>query len=373
MKKLLAICIPTYKRPVSLRRCIDSVVDQVEAFALAGQVRLYIANDASPDDTLDVLRSYASLDYITVANRENNLGMNVNIKTMLQEVSETSEFQLIITDDDYLQPEVLVSIVEFLQARSGTAAGSSAIWTPRYSYKEDGEVRRIACSPFEQSRSIKPSAINAGRYMRNGFILSGLIIKAKDIDFEFWDQYSENGYFPVICFGDLILRNGAYYWHKNLVHHTVLNECHWERWGKNDVVIRMRLFTDFVNAYGILVKRINSPGGKISFYAVSLQGIWGAIKSLLVSNTWQGNQALLLDAIGEFKTHDVPQFEIKIRLLLVIALMLFLMTAAIKFVAHLVLGILAPDKRKRRRHRNTIGKFFNWLRSTPAILKLILT
>ena len=87
MSKLLTICIPTYKRPATLKRCIDSVVSQVEAFSLADQVGIFVANDASPDDTTDVLQQYRSSPYFKGINRDQNLGMNVNIKTMRKQIA----------------------------------------------------------------------------------------------------------------------------------------------------------------------------------------------------------------------------------------------------------------------------------------------
>jgi len=242
MTKLLTICIPTYKRPETLRRCIDSIVSQIEKYELSDCVDIYVTNDASPDDTGSILQAYASLSYFNGITREQNLGMNVNIKCMLNEVAGTSDYQLIITDDDYLQPDVLGEIVEFLRGQQGNSNRVSAIWTPRYSYIESGELHGIVCSPFRNSAMVKPSGINAGRYMVNGFVLSGLIIRAECIDFEFWERYKENAYFPVIFFGDLLFRGGAYYWHKNIVHHTVLNKCHWESWGGSNLLIELKKF-----------------------------------------------------------------------------------------------------------------------------------
>ncbi len=100
--KLLTVCIPTYKRPDTLRRCIDSIVSEIEKYALSDSIDVYVTNDASPDDTAGVLQTYASLDYFTGVTREQNLGMNVNIKCTLTEVAQRSDYQLIITDDDLL-------------------------------------------------------------------------------------------------------------------------------------------------------------------------------------------------------------------------------------------------------------------------------
>lgn len=372
MTKLLTICIPTYKRPFTLRRCIDSVVSQIEEYALSESVDIYVTNDASPDDTANVLLAYASLSYFKGVTREQNLGMNVNIKYMLFEVARKSIFQLIITDDDYLQPIILGEIVEFLRVQQNDSKRTPAIWTPRYSYTEDGKLHCVVCNPFNDSHLVKPSAANAGKYMNNGFVLSGLILRADCIDYEFWEQYRENAYFPMIFLGDLLFRSGAYYWNSNIVHHTVLNECHWERWGKNDVVINLRLFADSINAYGIMAGRITKHLNVAPFYFSSFSSVLNEVNSFLLSEKFMGDRRMAIDAINELKVRGVLKFNFQLRFLMFCAL-LRIMVATFKSIMRLELALLVLWKQKDEQYRKVSGAHFRSLRVVPIMFKIILS
>ncbi|MDH4199245.1 MAG: glycosyltransferase family 2 protein [Spirochaetia bacterium] len=371
MKKLLTICIATYKRPKKLQYCIDSVVEQIEKYALSDCIDIYVANDASPDDTVSVLNAYVSLNYFITVSREKNLGMSMNYKNMLSDISKKSDYQLIITDDDYLQPDILGEIVGFLQEQQKIANGAPIIWTPRYSYTEDDKLHCIVCNPFNESSFVKPSVVNAAKYMNNGFVLSGLILKSEYIDYEFWEQYRENAFFPMIFFGDLLLKGGAYYWNKNIVHHTVLNECHWDRWGKNDVIIYLRLFSDGVNAYSVMGESIRSSPGKIQFYLFSFRNIKQAIYSLIYSNELKVDMLIVTDAIDELKNSRVIRFNLPLRQLMLWGLFL---NVAISVTKLLILNIfLFIDIRKARRekYRHIIGNYLGLFRSLPHVFQII--
>jgi glycosyltransferase involved in cell wall biosynthesis len=369
--KLLTICIPTYKRPITLRRCIDSIMSQVEKFDLSNDVAIYVANDASPDDTASVLQGYRTLSYFDGVSREKNLGMNVNIKTMLIELAEKSFYQLIVTDDDYLQPDILGELADFLRSRLSDKVRAAAIWTPRFSYLENGNLHCVVCNSFKDSSYIKPSTFNVGRYMSNGFVLSGLILSAKSIDFEFWEQYKENAFFPMIFLGDLLFREGAYYWNRNVVHHTVLNECHWERWGKNDVVIALRLLMDYVNAFGIMAEKIGYPAKAALFYCMSFVNIKDRVDYFLCSEKVTSDKQMTLDAISEMKAQGALKINSQLRLLMALALPVIVVTA-FKSLLRLQIGLLLSGSEKRELRRRMYNSRINGLRFMPVALKVIL-
>jgi len=371
MTKLLTICIPTYKRPDTLRRCIDSVVSQIEKYELSECVDIYVTNDASPDDTVGVLHAYESLGYFHGVTREQNLGMNVNIKCMLSEVAKKSDYQLIITDDDYLQLDILGEIVEFLRVQQDENPGVHAIWTPRFSYTEDGELHCVVCNPFQDSSLVEPSAANAGKYMNNGFVLSGLILRAKRIDYEFWEQYSENAYFPMIFFGDLLFRGGAYFWNKNIVHHTVLNKCHWESWGRSNLLIELKKFSDFVNTYGVMALRINKAPEAIKFYCATIPSLIQSVRSFMHSNDLQSDKAVILDAIHELKSQGVVRIEPPLSLLMLCALFMSVMIGISKWIALHILLLLIREGKRKSRYRKRSSEYLAFIRTTPIMLKLI--
>lgn len=371
MTKLLTICVPTYKRSQTLRRCIDSVVSQVEKYGLSDLVDVYVTNDASPDDTESVLSLYEPLRYFNGITRSQNLGMNVNIKFMLSEVAQKSNYQLIITDDDFLQSNILDEIVGFLREQKSDKNDVPIIWTPRYSYTEDGELHCVECSPFSSSSFVNPSAFNTGRYMFNGFVLSGLIVCAERIDFEYWETYKENAYFPVIFFGDLLIHDGAFYWHKNIVHHTVLNKCHWESWGRSDLLIAIKKFSDTVNTYRVMATRIKNYFDLIKFYSASLPNITRVVRGFMHSDQLKKDKLLLLDAIDEQKKQEALQIESPINLLVFLAVCINLVIGVLKYSAINMLLLGTRDKEKVKKIRARAGEYLAFVRTTPLMLKLI--
>ena len=371
--KLLTICIPTYKRPVTLRRCIDSVVSQIEKYDLVEDVGLCVVNDASPDDTVSVLDDYASLDFFDGVTREQNLGMNVNIKIMLSEVMRNSHYQLIITDDDYLQPDILGEIVKFLHSQQDGGHRAPAIWTPRYSYLEDGSLLCVECNPFYGNRVVKPSVVNAGRYMRNGFILSGLILQAEYIDYKFWEFYDENAYFPMVFFGDLVLKEGAYFWDKNIVHHTVLNDCNWERWGENDTIIKLRLFGDFVNAYVVMASRVSGYFKSAVFYCASFFSIYRRINGFLNSGLCKSGRRTLLDAVKELRMQGVLKFKSHLRFLMVLSLFLSVISTSIKTVVCFCFSLFSYGEQRKKRYRKASRALWEGLQSGLIVFEIILS
>jgi len=369
MTKLLTICIPTYKRPETLRRCIDSVAHQIENFEFTGCIDLHVANDASPDDTKAVLHAYEKLDYFSGVTREHNLGMSANIRIMLNEAAKKSTFQLILTDDDYLQPNILDEVVVFLRKLQSEHNNVPVIWTPRFSYTTDGHLHCVVCNPFKDSYLVKPSVSNAGKYMNNGFVLSGIILRAECIDSEFWEQYSENAYFPMILFGELLIRSGAYYWNSNIVHHTVLNECHWERWGENDIVIALRLFADYIKAYGFMAEKAKGGFQSASFYLSSFSSIRARINLFMMSGKFSGHEPNIASAIHELNDQGVLRYTPQLRILVLCALPAITM-ASLRNIIRSNIAMLILKKQNREEYRRASASHMDSLRTLPIIFRL---
>lgn len=246
--KLLSILIPTYNRANILPNAVKSISSQVEAFNLHKFIDIVICNDCSPDETNSYLESLNEL-YIKTINRPNNFGMSLNILDALTKKCK-SEWVLILTDDDTLEINVLPEILKKCQKLS--ASNVSICLTPRYSYLTSGELHCIACQSFDRDTLIQPSPSVVGQFMSDGFILSGILLRPDKVDYSLWSQNIDNAMFPVIFTGATLRNQYGYYWSQKIVNHTVLNECFWDRWGKNQVDREYRLLCDCIETYSIL-------------------------------------------------------------------------------------------------------------------------
>src|SRR4249920_1379724 len=103
----VTVAIPTYNRAALLRETLDSVLAQTHS-----NFRLVISDNASTDETADVVASYCDtrIEYVR---REHNIGMNANFNRLI-ELTET-EFLTLLPDDDLLYPDYLHSVLDVLQ------------------------------------------------------------------------------------------------------------------------------------------------------------------------------------------------------------------------------------------------------------------
>lgn len=103
----LTVGIPTFNRAGMLRGAIESVLDQTFT-----SFRLIVSDNASDDDTPEVVRSFgdARIDYVR---SERNVGAAGNFSRLIG-LAET-EFLMLLPDDDVLYPGHLGAAVELLE------------------------------------------------------------------------------------------------------------------------------------------------------------------------------------------------------------------------------------------------------------------
>jgi len=247
---LLEFLVPSYKRKESLLGAIESIALQILENQFEGKVSVTITDDCSPNVTTEWLSDNFSKysGFLNFSQNDSNKGMSCNIRDMV--VSSQATFCTILTDDDQLQPNTLVEIVEKIEEIEmfDDSDDYASFYVPRFSYEEDGSLRCIACNSFDDDTVIDPGPLNSARYFQDGFILTGLFIRPQKINFEIWNKYLSNCYFPVIYFSDLLLKYKCLYINSNWFVHTVMNQCHWESWGNTEVARRERLFKDYMKA-----------------------------------------------------------------------------------------------------------------------------
>jgi len=103
----VTVGIPTYNRAALLKETLESVLAQTYC-----HFRLVISDNASSDETPDVVASYpdARIEYVR---GERNIGMVGNFNRLI-DLAET-EFLMLLSDDDRLYPDYLGSVVDVLQ------------------------------------------------------------------------------------------------------------------------------------------------------------------------------------------------------------------------------------------------------------------
>lgn len=94
---MIAIVIPYYKKKF-FKKTLDSLANQTDK-----RFRVYIGNDASPENPSDLIEEYKDKFSLTYKRFENNLGGNALTKQWKRciELSADEEWIIILGDDDY--------------------------------------------------------------------------------------------------------------------------------------------------------------------------------------------------------------------------------------------------------------------------------
>jgi glycosyltransferase involved in cell wall biosynthesis len=122
-----SVVIPAYNQANYLGEAIQSVLDQT-----CGNFELIVVDDASPDETAQVVRQF--IDHrIKYLLHEQNRGLPATRNTGIR--ASTGEFIALLDADDYYQPEKLKSHLSFYQEHSDIGATYNNRFELNYSAK----------------------------------------------------------------------------------------------------------------------------------------------------------------------------------------------------------------------------------------------
>lgn len=100
------VCIPTYNQSRYLREAVISVAEQT------APVRLLVSNDASTDDTVQVVEELQRQYRFEAVHHKANLGISANLQWMLRQPKTPLIMRL--DSDDVLHPEYIRELSELL-------------------------------------------------------------------------------------------------------------------------------------------------------------------------------------------------------------------------------------------------------------------
>ena len=113
---LLSLCVPTYKRAALLDVSLRAILSQITP-AMAGQVEVVVLDNASPDETPQVV-AQAQADFpaavVHYVRRPVNIGADANFCTASAEAA--GEFVYLLSDDDVLLPGAVETLLTLIQA-----------------------------------------------------------------------------------------------------------------------------------------------------------------------------------------------------------------------------------------------------------------
>jgi glycosyltransferase involved in cell wall biosynthesis len=147
--KTLSICIPTYRRPALLERCVLSAL----ASALDRPVSIVVADDAMSDDNaLTMLRLTADHPNVHWHRNPRNLGIDDNIQNAV-DLCRT-DYAWLIGEDDTFIPGAVAAMVDRLQHLDAPFVFANYRYTDQSMQRELGTAlpastsNSMPCGPF---------------------------------------------------------------------------------------------------------------------------------------------------------------------------------------------------------------------------------
>lgn len=105
---LVSVCIGTYNRENTIRECLDSVFSQTY-----GNLEVIVADNASTDGTLEIVRSYG--ESLRILRRETNSGMCSTTRNMAVREAK-GEYIAFLDSDDSWHPDKLSKQIRFMES-----------------------------------------------------------------------------------------------------------------------------------------------------------------------------------------------------------------------------------------------------------------
>lgn len=200
---LITVLITTYNRSELLKHAIQSVLNQT-----LKNIEIIILDDASPDDTKNVVASYAD-KRITYLRQKRNIGFTKNFKTGIKKAKGTHIF-LLSDDDMILQPNSLeVLYNEMKKTKAGVGAMSLLF------YEHDMSKPTYLYSAKPNTYYLSPAADNILKvfHWHFGFMSGNMylrdLIRMSDIEDDLWVAHLKPLYRALISHGCVYL--GSHY------------------------------------------------------------------------------------------------------------------------------------------------------------------
>lgn len=171
--KSVSICIPSYNRPIELKRLLDSIdskcIDKVE---------IIVCEDKSNkrEEIREVAHAYSNVTKFNFHYHENevNLGYDRNIKNLVNRA--TNDFIIFMGDDDVFIPNALDKMIGFL---SNNPSVGYVLKSHRFNFN-NGTVEHFKY--FKDTRFFEPGIDTYVSLFRRSVFISGFTINRHYIE-----------------------------------------------------------------------------------------------------------------------------------------------------------------------------------------------
>ena len=238
----LSLIIPTFSRFEELARCIGSVAAELDSLTEEDRfgVEIIVGDNCSPRPPSSLVFSKIVSADIVFVQRSKNEGGLANILDL--NTRARGEYVMWLTDDDALLPGALNYILSNLKALEGAPVGF--IWgcLPTFDART-GKVAYIDSQSFPKTTRVEATRINASAFAPMAWSLSRQIYHRSVLNLEcIWGL--NNAYAQIALAAHAISAKGGLFLEKPYVLHSYFNHEHWEEWGEDVLIRKLRVYCD---------------------------------------------------------------------------------------------------------------------------------
>lgn len=207
---MLSICIPTYNRDVYLLKNLELLKSYIEKNKLIEIIEIVISNNASTDQTFEVLTLFEKINpklKLKIYNQKSNIGMIKNFEFVA--CKALNNIFMWLGDDDYISEDYLLKVLDIIERNKNT----KEIFSILPSFKPingNGEVLSGGRGVNDSEQIFEKGFKTCIKNSYKGHQMSGLVF-SKNI-LEIYKERKVNNMYPFIFFVAYSNLNGKTYY-----------------------------------------------------------------------------------------------------------------------------------------------------------------
>jgi hypothetical protein len=179
---------------------------------------------------------------VIIINRPKNIGMQRNVLSSSK--LSSAPYFMWLTDDDFLLDGALKYILDSIE--KNPTIGYFWGGLPTFD-ANTGNYFTLASKTFDLDTLLPQGRESAARFSGVGWALTRQVYCRKFVDFSLAER-TENAYFSIMLAAQQMIAAPSLYLSKPYVGHAYLNKEHWDEWGTDVLLRKMKIFCDSLKA-----------------------------------------------------------------------------------------------------------------------------
>lgn len=194
MAELLSVCIPTFQRSEFLEEILASLSEALAKIPRTDDIKIYISDNASTDDTAEVVVNFAKSHPVEYVKNQVNVGADHNFALLIER--SVGRYIWMLGDDELVAPDVFTHLLPLLQTGGHglvvlDSDGHKASWQKT---EENGTQQRVFANFAEYANFL--SKTNPRALYGEQTLISYLVIERASFSLEYQKEILETNNKP---------------------------------------------------------------------------------------------------------------------------------------------------------------------------------